>query len=167
MPRGEAVSWIIVFRQPALTEQYFESGTGFQTAIGSATTYSTKEASLVDAVTQKELFGPGARIVIKDLVSGKEFAAPVLSASPYLNTINLNPSAPAVPNGGTVQMSAVGVWSDGTSNSITNSATWSSATPAHVTVSQTGLLTWVAAGTSVITCSQSGATASVTATAGS
>jgi trimeric autotransporter adhesin len=159
------VSWIIVFRNPQLTEQYFESGTGFQSTIGSATTYATKEATMIDAVTQKEAFGPGARIIIKDLVSGKEFAAPVLSASPYINTINLNPATPAVPNAGTVQMTAVGVWSDGTSNNITQSATWASATPAHVTVSQTGLLTWVATGTSVITCSQSGATASVTATA--
>jgi hypothetical protein len=157
--------WMIVFRTNQLVETYFESGTGFQSAIDSATTYASKEATMVDAITQKEAFGQGARIVIKDQVSGAEFAVPALCTSPYLNQINLTPPTPTVANGTTKQLKALGIWTDSTNNDITNSGTWASATPAHLVVSQTGLLTWVAAGTSVITCSQSGAVGTTTATA--
>jgi hypothetical protein len=159
------MAWVLVYRSQQLNDQYYESGTGFQTVPGSATTYSTKEATLIDAVTQREALGQGARLVIKDLVSGVEFAAPSLSLSPYLNTISIVPATPSVPEGGSVQLSATGQWTDGSSGNITNSATWSSATTSHVTVSPTGQLNWVASGTSLITCSQSGAVGTVTATA--
>jgi Bacterial Ig-like domain (group 2) len=159
------MSWYIVLRTQQLTETYFESGTGFQSSLGSATTYATKEASMIDAVTQREAFGAGALLVVKDSVSGTEFAAPNLTPSPYLNQINLSPTAPALTTGQTVQMKALGTKTDSTTNDITNGSVWASATPAHVAVSQTGLLTWVAAGTSVITCSLSGVVSTVTATA--
>lgn len=70
---------ILVNRLPDDSEQYWLNGTGWQSAAGSATTYSSKEASMVDGETQREALGPGARIIVKDQVTGEEHAIPALS----------------------------------------------------------------------------------------
>jgi Bacterial Ig-like domain (group 2) len=165
-PKAEKMAnWIIIQRTNQLTESYFESGTGFQGVEGSATGYATKELTMADALTQRQIYGQGARLVVKDTVSGMEFAVPVLSASPYLTTINVSPAGPAIAAaGGTCQMTALGINSDGSTVNLANSATWASGTPGHATISPTGLVTGVAAGTSTISASQSGVTGSTTAT---
>jgi Bacterial Ig-like domain (group 2) len=159
------MSWILIQRMADQTETYFESGTGWVSDVTLATAYSTKEASLPDGVTQREALGQGARVVIKDKVSGTEFAVPQLKAEPYLNQIAISPASPGITAGNPVQMKAIGTLTDGTALDITNRAAWSSATPAHATVSQSGLVSFVAAGTSVITAAMGGASASTTATA--
>jgi uncharacterized protein YjdB len=54
-------------------------------------------------------------------------------------------TAPGV--GGTAQFTALAVMSDGTSQDVTSSSTWSSSNTGVATVSSTGLVTGVAVGT--------------------
>jgi trimeric autotransporter adhesin len=87
---------------------------------------------------------------------------------PTLSSITITPSTPALQNlDQTLQLTATGVFDDGSSKNVTASkgTTWSSSDPAAVTVSNTGMITLVSltSGTSV-TISASNGTASGTTT---
>jgi hypothetical protein len=76
---------IIIYREPLSTtnpvedlESYYLSGTGFVTAEISATLYDSKELAMPDAVIQREALGPGARLLVKDVISGSEWVVPDL-----------------------------------------------------------------------------------------
>jgi uncharacterized repeat protein (TIGR01451 family) len=58
--------------------------------------------------------------------------------------------------GNTLQFSALGTFSDGTFEDLTNSATWTSSDTAVATVNSTGLVTAVGTGTSTIAAAESG-----------
>src|SRR5262249_30877660 len=70
---------------------------------------------------------------------------------PALVSIVVGPTDPTVPQGGTLQLSATGTYSDATTMDLTNSATWTSSNPAAVPVTSTGLITGTAVGFSTIT----------------
>lgn len=57
---------------------------------------------------------------------------------------------------GTSQFTATLTRADSSTEDVSSKATWSSGTPAHATVSSSGLVTGVAAGTSVITATYAG-----------
>ncbi len=76
--------------------------------------------------------------------------------APTLQTITVTPANPSVGAGGTVQFTATGHFSDG-STQVLGSATWTSATTAAATIDMaTGLATAVAVGSSTITASSAG-----------
>jgi len=87
---------------------------------------------------------------------------------PTLSSITVTPSSPELQNvNQTLQLTATGVFDDGSTKNVTasNGTTWSSSDPAAVTVSNTGMITLVSliSGTSV-TISASNGTASGTTT---
>jgi hypothetical protein len=59
-------------------DNYYLEGTGWQSLESAASSYASKEASLVDGETQRELLGPGALLLCRDLVAGVEYPIPVL-----------------------------------------------------------------------------------------
>jgi phage tail sheath protein FI len=63
-----------------------------------------------------------------------------------LESISVTPQTLSLAAGLTQQLTATGVFNDGTSVDMTGYATWTSATPADVTVSPSGLVTGVTAG---------------------
>jgi hypothetical protein len=65
-----------VIIQKVLATGYYVTGTGFQPVLGTGTTYSTKEAALQDAVTQREALGNAAILQILDLVTGATHDVP-------------------------------------------------------------------------------------------
>ena len=74
-------------------------------------------------------------------------------------SIALSPSNPSLALGVTGQFSATGIFSDGSTEDITQSVTtWASATPSVATISGTGLASALALGTSSITASWQGVT---------
>ena len=81
-----------------------------------------------------------------------------IDSSATLVAITVLPDAPSVAQGtGTLQFTAIGVYSNGSSRDITSLAAWSSGTPATATIGAgTGLATLVAAGTTVITATLGG-----------
>lgn len=66
------------------------------------------------------------------------------TAPSAVNTVTVTGAAPAV--GATAQYSAVANLSNGSTENVTTSATWTSSNPDLATVSSTGLVTAVAAG---------------------
>jgi trimeric autotransporter adhesin len=86
------------------------------------------------------------------LLSG---TATMTVVSPVLLTITVSPAVANVPVGETQQLAATGNYSDGTTQNLTNSATWSSSSKTTATVSQSGLVTAVGTGAATITAADS------------
>jgi CSLREA domain-containing protein len=89
---------------------------------------------------------------------GTRIASYSLTPAAKLTSIAVTPSQPSVGEGLTVQFTATGTYSDGSTQNITNFVAWVSATPAVATINATGLATTKSVGTSVITASLSGIT---------
>jgi uncharacterized protein YjdB len=87
----------------------------------------------------------------------------VTVSSAGLSSITITPAGFSIASGQSKQLSALGVYSDGTSHDVTSLATWT-AIGASATVNSSGLVTGVSAGNSTITATIGSATASATAT---
>jgi hypothetical protein len=70
-----------------------------------------------------------------------------------LVSIVVTPSNPTVPKGGTQQLTATGIFSDGSTQNMSNSVVWTNVPRGVVTVSSNGFLTGQNEGTSTITAS--------------
>jgi uncharacterized protein YjdB len=68
-----------------------------------------------------------------------------------LVSIAIDPPAPSVALGRTLQLTATGSFTDGTTANLTTQVTWASATDTVATITAAGLVSTVVAGTSVIT----------------
>src|SRR5262249_42578172 len=74
------------------------------------------------------------------------------------------PTDPSIANGTTVQLIATGEFSDGTTEDLTDSASWTSAPEGTATVDPHGLVTGAAEGSATITATQEGVSGSITLT---
>ena len=81
-----------------------------------------------------------------------------------LVSVAFNPPNPSVAAGTTAQVTVTGTFSDGTTQNLTNSSTYTSSNPSAVTVSTGGVVTGVAPGTSTITVQVDGNTSSFNVT---
>src|SRR5579863_5098338 len=73
-----------------------------------------------------------------------------------LTTISVTPANPSISIGAQQQCAAKGTFSDGTTQDITTTVTWSSLTPATATITAGGLATAIAGGTTTIQASAGG-----------
>ena len=69
--------------------------------------------------------------------------------SPVLTGLTVGP-ATTIQTGGTVQMSALGSYNDGSQKQLTSTVYWSSSTPSVAAISSTGLVTGVGVGQTTI-----------------
>ena len=83
------------------------------------------------------------------------------SAAPMLQSISVSATSASITAGSSDQFNAIGTFSDGSSQNMTNSVTWTSSIPAVATISGAGLATGVAAGSSNITAAHTGITSNV------
>jgi hypothetical protein len=83
---------------------------------------------------------------------------------PTLTTVTVSPSTPSVAVGKTQQMVATGTYDNGTTDTVTDSATWSTSDNTIATVSSSGLVTGVASGTATISATLNGLSGSTTVT---
>lgn len=86
-----------------------------------------------------------------------------------LASIEVTPATPNVPVGTAVQLTATGVWSDGSTQNLTSQATWSSSSAAVATVGTAsagtpGLVSAAAAGSTTVTASFMGVSGSTPVT---
>jgi plastocyanin len=89
----------------------------------------------------------------------------VLTVSPAsLVSIAVTPADPSIAKGLTQQFTATGTFSDNSTQNLTTSVTWASATTSVATINSTGLATAIATGTSTISATQSGVTGSTVLT---
>ncbi|MGB7264914.1 MAG: Ig-like domain-containing protein [Terracidiphilus sp.] len=90
--------------------------------------------------------------------------------NPLVDSLTVAPTSQSVNVGQTAQFTATGVIGHGsnhpsTTQDVTDSATWTSSTPAVATVSSSGVATGVSAGTTTITATINGYTGVLTASA--
>jgi Bacterial Ig-like domain (group 2) len=83
-----------------------------------------------------------------------------------LTSIQVSPQNATVTPGGTTQLTATGVNSDGTNANLRNVA-WSSSSTQIATVSSTGVVTGVSSGSATITATSTGISGTTTVTVGS
>jgi hypothetical protein len=81
---------------------------------------------------------------------------------PTLTTVNIGPSTPSIAVGKTQPMSATGTYDNGTTETITDTASWSTSDVAIATVSAAGLVTGVASGSATISATLDGVSGSTT-----
>jgi uncharacterized protein YjdB len=101
--------------------------------------------------------------------SGSISGSTVLTVTPAaLVSIIVTPSAPTIPLGSTRQFTAIGTYTDGSTQNITTTVAWSSSLPSVATISNTagtnGLASSVNAGQSTITATLGSVTGSTTLT---
>lgn len=73
--------------------------------------------------------------------------------NPTLNSIQLTPYSPTLSMGLSQQLTATGLFSDGSTQNLTSSATWAAADGTVATVNASGLVTAAAHGTTTVTAS--------------
>jgi 6-phosphogluconolactonase (cycloisomerase 2 family)/uncharacterized protein YjdB len=81
-----------------------------------------------------------------------------------VTAVAISPRGATIPLGTSLQLTATGTFSDGSTRDLTASATWTSLAPAVVTVSASGLASGVATGTATIDVAAGGAGDSTTVT---
>jgi len=104
-----------------------------------------------------------ARVVI-GTTTVTSTAVPLTITAATLVSVAITPATPSVAKGATLNLVATGTFTDGSTQVLTNTVTWASATPATATVSnaagQRGRVTGVAMGTVDISATSSAASGS-------
>jgi len=144
-------------------------GQGFSTTPANDTLQFNGTAAIVTSATATTLVTtvPNAATTgpISVTVGGVTAQGPVFTVLPGLA---IAPTNPSIPLGSSKQFTATNVFSDGTTQDVTTTVTWSSSNGAVATISNAtgtqGLATSVAAGTTTITATSGVRTASTTLT---
>ena len=137
------------------TQQYTATGTysnGTTQNLTSSATWSSSATSIATVSSGGLAIGVaqgGATITAK---SGTISGSTVLTVTtPVLTSISISPTTASVAAGYTEQYTATGTYSNGTTQNLTGSATWSSSATSIAAVSSGGLATSVAQGSVTIT----------------
>ncbi|MDP3158216.1 MAG: Ig-like domain-containing protein [Archangium sp.] len=144
------------------------SGTTTSPANG-ATWTSSDDAVLTvsstgDGTAALQGVAPGTAIVTAKLRDASASLTVIVArAGPSLTRIELTPASPTLAIGTTLQLTATGIFSDGTTAALTD-ATWSSADQTLLTVSSTGLVSALAGGSTQVTASKAGVSGTLTVT---
>ena len=149
-------------------QQYAATGTysdGTQQDLTAAVTWtsSAPATASINNTTSKGLVTAIAVGTATVTATSGSIASPAVSltvtsgAAPTLVSIAVTPAAPSIVKGATQQFTATGTYSDNSTQNLTTTATWTSATPATATIGNSapaiGLAMAVAPGTSAITAS--------------
>lgn len=81
-----------------------------------------------------------------------------------LNRIEVTPSTAMVPRGLSLQLTATGIFTDGSRADLTSSVAWSSSEPTRASVNASGLVSGLETGTSELSAAQDGITGRLTVT---
>ena len=92
--------------------------------------------------------------------SGSVSGSSPLTVEGTLTSIQVTPASDSIVNGTGQQFTATGVFSDGTSENLTSSVTWTSSNTSVATINASGLATAVSAGNVTITAGSGGITGS-------
>jgi len=117
---------------------YSDGSTGDLTGSADWSTSNPATASILAGLCSARL--PGQVTVTAALAGVTATATLTVTATPVLISITVSPADRSVVAGGSLQLTATGTWSDGSTQDVTGTATWSCAA-ATVTVGLTGLVT--------------------------
>jgi uncharacterized protein YjdB len=128
-------------------------------------TWSSSNTSIATISSMGLATGVGTGNSSIHAASGSVAGSTVLTVTPaVLSSIAATPANSAIPNGTTQQFTAMGTYSDGSTQNLTNSITWNSSNLAVATINNTGLATAVGAGTSIIEATSGDVNGSTTLT---
>lgn len=148
---GQSDQLVAVVSTTSGMDQFVTSGVSWQSANpGVATVSST---GLLTAVA------PG-RTTITATYGGVSGSAAIKVVNQTVTSIVFYGNT-VIAASSTAQLTASAMFADGSSQIVTNLATWQSSNIAMATVSSTGLVTWVATGTATITATYLGTSGSV------
>lgn len=82
--------------------------------------------------------------------------AAVTVTPPQLTTLVISPAGSTVERGNTLQLTAMGSYTDSTTQNLSNTVAWSSSNPAVATINASGLVTTFTAGSTTITAAKDG-----------
>jgi uncharacterized protein YjdB len=171
VPAATLVSLAVTPAAPTIalgaTQQFTATATysdGTVQAVAAAWTSATPAVAAVAAATGLATGVGAGSAVISAAYSGKTASATLTVTPPVLLSIAVTPQAPTVQIAATRQLAVIGTYSDATTQNLTASTTFVSATPASATVDSAGLVTGTALGTSVITATSNGKSATTTIT---
>lgn len=132
---------------------------------GSVTWTSTNSAVAYVQVYQSQYAyviaaGAGTTVIKATLANGMSAAINVTVTNASITSVEIGPAQPTLPVGATLDMTAIGVFSDFSTSNLKYSAAWSSSNPAVASVGNSdyskGLLTGLSAGTTTITANYDG-----------
>ena len=124
---------------------------GTQQDVTTAVSWTTSKATIASVSAGGSVMGMTAGgAVISAVYQGATGTDAVTVQPATLVSIAISPSNPAVGKSKSIQLTATGVWSDGSSQDVSQSATWSSSVGTLVGVSGSGAVTAKAVGTAMI-----------------
>ncbi len=136
-------------------EQFTATGTysdGSKKDLTGTATWNSSATSVATAVPGGKVIctSPGASTIT--VLSGTVTGSTQLTVTtPVLTSISVTPTAVAVAPGASLQFTATGMYSNGSTQNLTNALVWSSSAPQFVTINSTGLATGVAKGSAILT----------------
>ncbi len=138
-------------QQFAATGHFKNGTTDNLTAYVTWSSAKTSVATIVPGGLAKGVTAGTSSIVAK--LSGVTGSTTLTVTPPVLVSIAVTPANPSIAKGLTLQFTATGTYSDGSAQTITNTATWSSSVPSVATITASGLATGVGTGMSNVTAS--------------
>jgi len=149
-------------QQATATGHYSDGSTQDLTATA---TWSSQTASVASVSTGGLITAKTAGTSLITASSGTVSGSTMVTVTAAtLKSLAVTPANPTITKGATQQFTATGTFSDNSTQNLTNSVTWTSATPAAATISAAGVATGVAAGSSTIQAASGSITGSTTLT---
>lgn len=145
------------------TGTYTDATTAVITGTAAWTTSSAPTATVAAGVVTSHATGPAT---ITATVSGISGSTVVTVGAATVVSLALTPQSPTIALGRTQQMSVVGTYTDGTTQTLTSTVAWSSSNPATATISSGGLAQSLAQGTTTLQATYGSVSASTTLTVG-
>lgn len=148
-----------------MTASFFATGNyadGTNKDISSSVTWSSSDPA-VGTINSSGLFTPLSQgtTTLTANVAGLTSSSTVTVTAATLVSFVITPENPVVVPGATVQFSALGTYSDGTTQDVTGAVNWSSSSAGTVSINPNGVATAASSGTATVTAI-SGAVASAT-----
>lgn len=141
---------------------FSDGSTGDVTQLSSFASSATSTAT-VTAGGRVSALSPGTA-TISAVFEGQSASVAVLVTSATLQAISVSPPTAIIARGTAQQLSATGLFSDNTSQNLTDQVTWASSATATVAVSASGLAQGVGAGSATISAAMLGVSGSATLT---
>lgn len=155
---------------PGSSQQFTATGKysdGSTQNLTSSAQWSISDSAIASLAGAGKVTALGAGTITVSATSGKFQAAATLqvtSAATNLASITVLPATASLPVNTTLQFTATGTYTDGSSRDLTTLVNWASSSTAAATVTGAGLATGVAAGSTTITAGLAGIHGSTTLT---
>ena|SRR5208282_2091852 len=129
--------------------------------------WQTSPSTVATITTNGKVTGVGQGVAqVSAVYQGVMGSTAVTVGQPALLSITVSPNASSLPVGESEQLTATGNFSDGTTQNLTQSATWGSSAPAVAHVNAQGVATGMAVGVAQVSAAYQGITGSGSLTIG-